>query len=114
MTNPSDFPQAGGQAPVRRVGTFTFGLVLVIGGAAMLASLFFPRLDLSLLLKAAPLMLVSLGVETLLAARRGGRVKYDWVGMLLCFLITCLGLVLYCAAWWMLYVAPKGGIHSYA
>ena len=38
-------------------------------------------------------------VETLLAARGGGRVKYDWVGMVLCCLIVCAALVLFAAAW---------------
>ena len=85
--------------PCRRVGTFTFGVVLVAAGAAMLASMFFPRLELTWLLWLSPLALISLGVETLLAARGGGRVKYDWVGMILCCLIVCVSLVLFAATW---------------
>lgn len=96
-------PAAAPAAPCRRVGTFTLGLVLVTGGVAMLASLCFPRLDLSWVLKGAPLILISLGVETLLAARRGGRVKYDWVGMVLCFVLTCAALGMYAIAWCLLY-----------
>ena len=40
--------QAGTQqgGPVRRVGTFTFGVVLVVCGLSMLAAMFFPELDL--------------------------------------------------------------------
>ena len=57
----------------RRVGTFTFGAVLVICGVLMLVSMFFPRLDLTLALKLSPLILVSLGVEVLLAGRRAGK-----------------------------------------
>lgn len=83
----------------RRAGTFTMGLVLVTAGILMLVSLFFPRWNLSWVLKLSPLMLVSLGIETLLAARGGGRVKYDWVGMLLCCLIVCVALGLFTAAW---------------
>ena len=41
----------------------------------------------------------ALGVETLLSARGGGKVKYDWLGMLLCFLLVGAALVLYAAAW---------------
>ncbi len=89
----------------RRVGTLTLGVVLVIAGCAMLVSLVWPQLDLRWLLKGAPLILVSLGAETLLAARGGGRVKYDWVGMFLCFLLVCTALCLYAAAWWLLYGA---------
>ena len=89
--------------PCRRVGTFTFGVVLVVTGAAMLVSMFFPRLELTWLLQLSPLALIGLGAETLLAARGGGRVKYDWVGMLLCFLIVCTALVLFAAAWWLVH-----------
>ena len=89
--------------PCRRVGTFTFGIVLVVSGAAMLVSMFFPQLEFTWLLQLSPLALISLGVETLLAARGGGRVKYDWVGMVLCFLIVCASLVLFAAAWWLVH-----------
>ena len=85
--------------PQRRVGTFTLGVVLVAAGCGMLASLLWPRLDIGWLLKASPLILVALGVETLLSARGGGKVRYDWLGMLLCFLLVGAGLVLYAAAW---------------
>ena len=87
--------------PCRRVGTFTFGMVLVVSGLAMLVSMFFPQLEFTWLLQLSPLALISLGVETLLAARGSERVKYDWVGMLLCFLIVCASLVLFAAAWWL-------------
>lgn len=86
-------------APVRRVGTFTMGLVLVVAGIAMLAAMFFPRLDLRWVVQASPLALVSLGVETLLAARGEGRIRYDWVGMLLSGLIVCTALGLFACAW---------------
>ncbi|MCI9578950.1 MAG: hypothetical protein HFF98_08900 [Oscillibacter sp.] len=85
--------------PQRRVGTFTLGAVLVTAGLAMLASLFWPGLELGGLLKASPLILVALGVETLLSARGGGRVKYDWLGMILCFLLVGAAMVFYAAAW---------------
>ena len=90
-------------APVRerRVGTFTFGVVLVVAGLAMLAALFFPTWDLTLVLKLSPLVLISLGVEVLLSARKGGRIKYDWLGMLLCFFIVCLALCAFFLAWVM-------------
>ncbi len=86
--------------PQRRAGTFTLGVVLVAAGCGMLASLLWPALDIGWLLKASPLILVALGVEVLLAARGGGRVKYDWLGMLLCFLLVGAGMVMYAAAWW--------------
>lgn len=93
---------AAGEAaarPQRRVGTFTLGVVLVTAGLGMLASLLWPALEIGWLLKLSPLILVALGTEVLLSARGGGRVRYDWLGMLLCFLLVGAGLCLYAAAW---------------
>lgn len=85
--------------PQRRVGTFTLGIVLVAAGTGMLGSLLWPQMEIGWLLKASPLILVALGVETLLSARGGGRVKYDWLGMILCFLLVGAAMVFYAAAW---------------
>ena len=90
-------------APIRRVGTFTFGVVLVLSGCAMLAAMFCPRLDLTWAIRLAPAALVSLGIETLLAARNNEKIRYDWVGMILCCLIVCTALVLFVIAWFALY-----------
>ena len=90
-------------APARRVGTLTMGVVLVASGCAMLASMFFPTLDLTLLLQLSPVILISLGIETLLSSRRGGKIKYDWVGMILCFLLVCTALCLYALAYAMVW-----------
>lgn len=84
----------------RRVGTFTLGVVLVVTGILVGVSLFWPQLDLRWAVKGAPLILISLGVETLLAARGDRRVRYDWAGMLLCFLVGLGGLALVAAAWY--------------
>ncbi len=65
----------------------------------MLVSLLCPQMEIGWLLKASPLILVALGVETLLSARGGGRVKYDWLGMILCFLLVGAAMVFYAAAW---------------
>lgn len=87
----------------RRVGTFTLGVVLVICGIWMMATMFYPRLDLAWVLKGSPLILISLGVETLLSARSGGKVKYDWLGMILCFILVCAALCLYAIAYVMVW-----------
>ena len=76
------------EAPPRRVGTFTLGVVLVAAGCGMLAAVFWPQIDVRWMLSASPVILILLGVETLLAARGGGRVKYDWLGMFLCFILV--------------------------
>ena len=95
--------------PQRRAGTFTLGAVLVVSGSLMAVSMFFPGLDLRWALKASPLILISLGVEVLLAARGGGKVKYDWAGMILCFLLVCGALCLYVIAWYLMY-GPEYGL----
>ena len=96
--------------PQRRAGTFTLGVVLVAAGLGMLASLFWPALDIRWLLKLSPLILVALGVEILLAAHGGAKVKYDWLGMILCFLLVGAGLCMYAAAW---YVENEGFHNAY-
>lgn len=87
------------QRPPRRVGTLTMGVVLVAAGIIMLVSMFFPQFDYTWALKLSPLILISLGAETLFAARKRERIRYDWVGMLLCCLIVCTALGLFCVAW---------------
>lgn len=90
-------------APPRRVGTLTMGIVLVVFGLCMLVSMLYPQMDFTLILKCSPMILISLGIETLLAARGGGKVKYDWVGMILCALLVCTALCLYTVAYMMVW-----------
>lgn len=92
----------------RRVGTFTLGVTLVTAGTLMLAAMLFPRLDLRWALKCSPVILICLGVETLIAAKGGGRIKYDWAGMLLCFVLTGAALCM-CAAAWFVSCWPEYG-----
>ena len=89
--------------PARRVGTLTMGLTLVTAGVCMLVSMFFPALEMTLVLQASPVILISLGLETLLAARGGGKVKYDWVGMILCCVLVCTAVCLYAAAYMLVW-----------
>ena len=110
-TERAETPVKAPEVPRRRVGTFTLGVALVIAGCVMLASLVWPGLDLSWALKGAPLILISLGIEALLAARGGGRVRYDWAGMVLCFVLVCAALCLYAASWWLLY-GGTGGLYE--
>ena len=95
-------------AKSRRAGTFTLGLTLIVSGSLMAISMFFPQLDLRWALKSSPLILIMLGIETLLAARGGEKVRYDWVGMFLCFLLVCTALCLYAIAWWLMYGMDHG------
>lgn len=102
MNSPEQAPESL-PGKERRVGTFTFGAVLVICGALMLVSMFFPHLDLTLALKLSPLILVCLGVEVLLASRQEGKLRYDWVGMVLCSVLVTAALVFFGIAWCLVY-----------
>lgn len=55
---------------IRRVGSVTFGMVLVVTGVLFLIHLFLPGLDLRVIFQFWPLMLITLGVEVLLEAGR--------------------------------------------
>ena len=98
--------------PPRRVGTFTLGVVLVICGTLMALSMFYPQLDWTWAVKSSPLTLISLGIETLMAVKGNEKVKYDWVGMVLCFLLVCAALCLYAVAWYLMY-GPEYGFAYY-
>lgn len=98
-TGPAIAPEKPRQ---RRVGTFTLGVTLVAAGGVMLAAMLFPRPELlQWVLKLSPVILILLGIETLLSARGGGKIKYDWAGMLLCFILTGAALCMCAAAWWL-------------
>lgn len=94
----------------RRVGTFTLGVTLVAAGGVMLAAMLFPRPELlQWALKLSPVILILLGIETLFAARGGGKIKYDWVGMLLCFILIGAALCMCAAAWYVSWYWPEQG-----
>ena len=78
---------------VRRVGTFTMGLCLVIAGIALVAGMFRPGWDMLNLFKLTPLVLVALGAELLVAsaARGDTRLKYDFLSTVMCFFLLLAG-----------------------
>lgn len=84
--------------PVRRVGTVTLGLSLIVTGLAITAYFFVPGFDIISVAKLAPLVLVFLGAEVLWAsARRKGeeRLRLDFLAAFVSFVLICASL---CAA----------------
>ncbi len=77
--------------PVRRVGSFTLGIALIITGLVIVLSLAVPNFQIVTAAKLAPLVLVALGVEVLWAnAHRGqAKLKYDFLSMFVCFILIC-------------------------
>lgn len=95
-------PQAGAESRVppnpapeppkkiRRVGTFTLGLVLVAAGVLLLLNSFVPGFDLRWALRLAPVVLIGLGIEVLIySARPDVKLKYDGVSIFLCIVLLC-------------------------
>ena len=75
--------------PVRRVGTVTMGVVLILGGCTALAALLVPGFNWMLMLKLSPAILIVLGLEVIWFGTRqnGGRIKYDFLSMVVCLLM---------------------------
>lgn len=84
-------PQPEARQRVRRVGTFTMGAALIVTGLSICLSLVVPAFDITLVAKLAPMVLVALGAEVLFwSAHQGGmKIKYDFLSMLVCFVLLC-------------------------
>ena len=104
-----------GQQTIRihRVGSVTFGVVLVVMGVLFLMQVFFPRMDYEAIFHFWPLILISLGVEVLLGSRQKafevrdgegklveqGRVVYDVAAIFLTMVLTLFALVMGMVDW---------------
>lgn len=99
---------------MRRVGTLTMGLALVVVGAALCVGLFFPNVDFLLLFKLSPLVLVALGCEVIFAAStaKGMRLKYDFLSMFVCFLLIVTALGAACVPVALQYAGPGAVLPS--
>lgn len=75
--------------PVRRVGSFTTGLTLIAAGVLLCVWLIHPGAYLYSVLRFSPLILVLLGAEILVSCTvfRGERMKYDFLSIVLCFVL---------------------------
>lgn len=54
---------------IRRVGSVSFGIVLLLSGFLLLMKTFFPQLDYLMIYRFWPVTLVILGIEVLLGSR---------------------------------------------
>ena len=83
-------PETAPKPPVkvRRVGTFSLGLMLVAIGAIQLAQIFMPNVNVLSVVKYAPVVLIVLGIEVLIYATRPDvKIKYDGISIFLCIII---------------------------
>lgn len=75
--------------PVRRVGSLTLGVCLIAAGVFFFAYYFVPGFDGTLALKIAPAAALCLmGCEVLYFSARPGRMKYDFLSVLICLLLV--------------------------
>lgn len=73
----------------RRVGTFTMALCLIVTGVLLLLRIVVPTLNFSLILRFAPVVLILLGIEILVAnfMNKGEKLKYDFLSVVVCLLL---------------------------
>lgn len=73
---------------VRRVGTVTFGIVLVFLGSLCLLHLFFPVLNYEFIFRLWPIVFICLGLEVLAGSRKPQeRMVYDGAAIFLLALL---------------------------
>lgn len=98
---------------VHRVGSVTFGIVLIATGILFLLHVFFPRMDYEVIFHFWPLILISLGVEVLLGSREKSfevrdeegklveqsKVVYDVAAIILIMVLTLFAVVMGMIDW---------------
>lgn len=102
-------PKAAPEAPrVRRVGTFTMGVTMILVGLLIVCSLFGWGIPLEWVFRFSPLILVALGVEVLVGAfSKGTKLKYDFLSIVVCGLLTLAALAFSAAPLALEYFGPS-------
>lgn len=96
---------------VRRVGTCTMGLSLIIIGVTICLSMFVPSVDMLMLAKLAPLVLVALGIEIVITScfAKQDTIKYDGLSIFIAMILIGFSM---CAAFFptvLEYIGPNAG-----
>ncbi len=83
--------QAKNSRPVRRVGTFTMGLTLILTGIFVAYWLFFPVENITFVVYFVPIILILLGGEIFYNYffHQNDRLKYDFMSGIICFCMIC-------------------------
>lgn len=78
-----------------RVGSITFGVLLILFGSLFLAQAFIPALEYLMILRLWPCVFILLGVEVLVSSRREGTTyTYDGMAIFLTMLLTVFAFVM--------------------
>lgn len=80
---------------IRRVGTVTLGIVLIVVGTLLIWALFDPSFSVATIAKFSPAILILVGAEMIVGYFRsdGNKVKYDCLSMVVCFLLIIGSLI---------------------
>ncbi len=73
----------GQKIRIHRIGSVTFGLVLIVTGVLSLGHLFLPKLDYRVIFGFWPLILITLGIEVLFGSRQKSYEIRDFEGRVL-------------------------------
>lgn len=98
---------------VRRVGTVTFGIILILTGILFLAHLIFPAFDYFLIYRFWPVILIMLGIEVLAGSRQRSysiideqgkvveqnKIVYDTAAILLMIALTIFSMFMALMDW---------------
>ena len=98
---------------IHRVGTVTFGIILVITGAIYALWQFFPGIQYEVLFRFWPLIMIMLGFEVLIGSRQKivevldeagniveqNKVVYDVTAMVLTFVLTGFAMIMAMMNW---------------
>ena len=78
---------------IRRVGTVTFGLSLVVLGMLFLLQILFPALNYEVIFRLWPLIFIALGIEVLVSSRKPEeQIRYDGAAILILVLLICFAM----------------------
>lgn len=88
-----------------RVGTFTFGVTLIIIGIVFLIQLVIPMITISIIFKAWPVVFIMLGCEILFSNWKYGDQEfiYDKIGIILTMILIIFAMFLAFFAYMMQY-----------
>lgn len=76
---------------VHRVGSITFGIILILLGILLLLRLIIPALTYTVILDFWPITLIVLGLEVLIANMRSDQIAFQFDGWSVFFLFMILG-----------------------
>lgn len=96
---------------IRRVGSITGGLILILTGILCLVHIFCPALRYEYILRGWPLILIFIGVEMLMANifhKENVEIKYDAAAIVLVFILVifalCMGFLQFMAEYYSGYL----------